>query len=119
MINENKTKKQLIYELEELRQRIAELEISEARYRNIIESARNIIFTFSLDGKITSLNPAFETITGWSRADCIGKNFKSIDQSLVHRDDSPSVIDIYHHILNGEPVPQSLELRIFSKSGEY
>ena len=106
-------------ELAELHRKMAELERSEARCRSIIESARDIIFTFSLDGKIISLNSAFETITGLLRAEYIGKNFEPLVQSLVHPDESPFVIKLYQSIMNGEPIPQSLVLRILSKSGEY
>src|SRR5574341_583885 len=133
MEDKNKTEKQLKNELAELRRKIAELEgsetlhrqteeklrESEAYYRNIIETARDIIFSFSLDGKIISLNPAFETITGLSRPECLGKNFEPLIQSLVHPDDSSNVMELHQRILNGETLPQSLELRILSKSGEY
>ena len=37
---------------------------SEERYRSLVNSARDAIFTISPEGVITSLNPAFETITG-------------------------------------------------------
>ena len=40
---------------------------SEQRYRNLVENAPDVIFTLTPDGKITSLNPAFERITGWLR----------------------------------------------------
>jgi len=39
---------------------------SEENYRSLIESARDAIFTLSPTGMITSLNTAFEKITGWS-----------------------------------------------------
>ena len=37
---------------------------SESRFRNLVDSAMDIIFTLSPNGKFTSLNPAFENITG-------------------------------------------------------
>lgn len=46
---------------------------SEERYRNFVESARDVIHAVSLDSSITSLNPAFETMTGWSCTEWIGK----------------------------------------------
>lgn len=133
MKEEDKTKEQLINESAKPRQRIAELERvknqhkqteeklqeSEERYRNLIESARDIIFTFTLDGIITSLNPAFEIITGWPRDECLGRNFKTILRSLVTPDEASFLMELHQRILKGEPFPQSLELRILSKSGEY
>jgi len=63
---------------------------------------------------VTSLNPAFETITGWSRADWIGKPFPSI----VHPDDLSSALTAFHGALRGE-VSSTLELRVRTRSGEY
>ncbi len=98
----------------ERRRALEELRESEARYRNLVESARDIIFTISQEGKITSLNPAFEAITGWSRAEWIDKSFVPI----VHPDDLSSVDEIYRRVMNGE-TPQRFELRIRTKSGSY
>src|SRR5206468_11284835 len=58
---------------------------SEQRYRNLVDTARDVIYTLSIDGKIKSLNPVFETITGWLRDEWIGKEFSP----LVHPDDLP------------------------------
>jgi PAS domain S-box-containing protein len=127
--DKDKTKEQLINELVELRRRTAELERSdiqhkrtdeamndsEARYQGLVESARDVIFTISTEGTITSLNPAFEMITGWSRDEWLGKNFKS----LFHLDDLPFINEIHQCILKGEIPSPNLELRILSKSGEY
>ncbi|SNQ62832.1 PAS domain-containing hybrid sensor histidine kinase/response regulator [Candidatus Methanoperedens nitratireducens] len=127
--DKDKTKEQLVNELAELRRRTAELERSdtqhkraeeamgesEASYRSLVESARDVIFTISTEGTITSLNPAFETITGWSRDEWLGKNFKS----LFHPDDLPFIKEIYQCILKGEIPSPNIELRILSKSGEY
>lgn len=129
MNDKDKTKEQLINELVELRRRTAELERSdtqhkrageamsdsEARYRGLIENARDVIFRISTEGTITSLNPAFEMITGWPRDEWLGKNFKS----LFHQDDLPFIKEIYLCTLKGEIPPPNLELRILSKSGEY
>ncbi len=88
---------------------------SEIRYRYLVESARDVIITFSSDGKITSLNPAFEKITGWPRAQWIGKNI----QSLFHPDYIQPAKGVYKSILKGEMSPSGFEIRILSKSGEY
>src|SRR5256886_16503479 len=38
---------------------------AEQRYRNLVDTARDVIYTLSIAGKIKSLNPVFNTITGW------------------------------------------------------
>ena len=63
--------------------RTEELSESEQRYRELVDSARDVIYTMSPDGSIASLNPAFETITGWPCAEWLGKPFTS----LIHPDD--------------------------------
>ena len=84
------------------------------RHKNLIESARDVIYTLSPGGLVTSLNSAFETITGWSRAEWIGKPFSS----LLHPDDLPSALKVFHGALCGEVSP-TLELRVRARSGEY
>lgn len=91
------------------------LQESEGRYRNLIETSREVIYTLSAeDGTITSLNPAFEKLTGWSRAEWLGKSFTGI----VHPDDLSLAIETFQRVWRGETVP-SYELRVLSKSGGY
>ena len=87
---------------------------SEQRYRNLVENAPDVIYTLATDGTITSLNPAFETITGWPRAKWLGKQFASI----LHPDDLPLGMKFWQQILQGE-MPPIFELRILSRSGHY
>lgn len=83
-------------------------------HKALIESAKDVIYTLSPGGLVTSLNPAFETITGWSRAEWIGKPFSSI----LHPDDLSSALNVFQGALRGEVSP-TLELRVRARSGEY
>ena len=94
--------------------RTEELRESEERYRNLIETAPDVIYTISPQGTLTSLNPSFETITGWSRSDWLGKPF--ID--LIHPDDLASATEQFQRVLQGE-IPPRFERRVRAKSGEY
>ncbi len=87
---------------------------SEERYRSLVENAKDVIFTLSTDGRITSLNPCFETITGWSLAEWMGKPFPPI----VHLDDLPVALEHFQRVLRGETLP-IFELRVRAKSGIY
>jgi two-component system, cell cycle sensor histidine kinase and response regulator CckA len=54
------------------------LRASEARYRSLVQQAKDIIFAFDLQGRIVSVDGAFETITGWRADEWIGRPFVEI-----------------------------------------
>lgn len=51
---------------------------SEKRYREIVEQARDIIFTLDPEGFITSLNPAFTATLGWATEEWIGRDVREL-----------------------------------------
>jgi PAS domain S-box-containing protein len=87
---------------------------SEIRYRTLVDGVRDIIFALTPDGTITSLNPAFETITGWPRAEWLGRTF----EQLVHPEDLPLAVELLGRVIRGELRPAS-QFRVSTKSGEY
>jgi PAS domain S-box-containing protein len=87
---------------------------SEKRYRRLVDAAPDVIYTIAWDGTITSLNPAFERITGWSRSEWLNKHFAE----LVHPDDLNKAVETFHQAMRGE-TPPPYELRIKTKSGDY
>ncbi|MEW5799510.1 MAG: PAS domain S-box protein [Bacteroidota bacterium] len=87
---------------------------SEKKYRSLIETAKDVIYTLSPDGIITSLNPIFETLTGWKRDEWLGQHFAP----LVHQDDLPFAAEILEKIMQGEN-PPIFELRIRTKENGY
>lgn len=92
----------------------AALRESEERYRNLIESAQDVIVTVDAQGVITSLNPVFKSITGWSCTEWIGRPF----QELVHPDDLHLATDNFFSVMNGHTI-SNLELRVLCKDGSY
>jgi PAS domain S-box-containing protein len=101
--------------LESLQNSQDSLQKSEERYRSLVETAPDVIFSLSIvDGTITSLNPIFEKITGWSRAEWLGKSFMDI----IHPDDISIPKEIFQQVSSGKITPP-FELRILTKSGEY
>jgi PAS domain S-box-containing protein len=87
---------------------------SEEQYRSLVNSARDVIFTATPHGVITSLNPAFELNTGWRRSEWLGKVYND----LFHHDDLAGSRKHFLRALQGEPVPM-LEIRILTKEGDY
>ena len=91
-----------------------ELRRSEHRYRSLVESARDAIITITPMGIFTSMNRAFETLTGWNREEWIGKTFSD----LFHPDDARAVLQLFRQALEGI-TPAVQEYRLLTKSGEY
>ena len=52
------------------------LRASEERYRDLVENARDIIYTHDLKGNYTSVNTAVEQITGYTREEALTLNFE-------------------------------------------
>ncbi|MGH7232279.1 MAG: response regulator [Nitrospiraceae bacterium] len=101
------------HELERRRTEEA-LRESEHRYRSLIQTARDVVFTLSSDGGITSLNPAFETATGLSIDEWIGKSLVP----LIHPEDVDRSKQSFEKVLACH-ASATFELRIRSRSGEY
>jgi PAS domain S-box-containing protein len=87
---------------------------SEERYRNLVETAPDVIYSLTLEGQFESLNPAFDAITGWPRSEWIGRHFKDI----IHADDLPKAMELFSKTLEGQLVAP-FELRILSSHGDY
>ncbi|HEX2909089.1 MAG TPA: PAS domain S-box protein [Phototrophicaceae bacterium] len=86
----------------------------DARYRLAVENAQDAVYTLSPEGKITSLNTAAETISGWPVAELLGRPFAE----LVHPDDLPLAAALFQESLTGKKQPL-FELRLRAKSGCY
>ena len=97
----------------ERRQAQQTLRESEERYRSLVENARDVIFTLSTEGTVTSLNSFFERATGWSREEWIDRSFVP----LLHPEDVPMAMEIRRQLLAGQTPPVH-ELRIQCRSGE-
>lgn len=131
MTEEKKTKKQLIDELGKLNQRIAELERlgseskktetalieSEEKYRTLIESTLDFIFTVDRKGLFTYVNPRFEMVTGRMSSELVGRPFTDVlspeakkiaaaqfKKGIRGEKGAPYEIDIIHKSGNRIPV---------------
>ena len=127
MKDKNKTKEQFINELIEMRQRIAELEASETRYRqkeeelrettdyleNLFNYANAPIIVWDPEFKITRFNHAFEHLTGYTADDVIGQELSMLF-SEASREESLNKIE---RTSTGE-YWDSVEIPILRKDGD-
>lgn len=86
----------------------------ENRYQELMEWARDAIFSLTPQGLFGSMNQAFEDITGWQTQEWIGKPYTD----LLHPEDIPLAAERFSNILKGHTA-QAIELRIRKKSGDY
>jgi len=89
------------------------LEQAEARYNSLVESTGVVVWELDGKGVVVFLSPAFETITGWPRADWIGRRF----DALIHPDDLDAALRLHHQAMQGETLPR-FELRILTRTGD-
>jgi len=92
----------------------AALRNSEESYRSLVDGVRDVIFALSPSGEVTSLNPAFEEMTGFPPGEWVGRPF----EAFVHPDDVPLALDLFGRVLGGEPRP-TIPFRILTKGGSY
>lgn len=94
-----------------------QLRESEEKFRNIVELSPDGIIIIDLKGKITTCNPAFLSLTGFSKKEIVGKHFTKLPTlRRKHLKDIPKYIKMFNTILRGE-VPQPLEMTWLHKDG--
>jgi PAS domain S-box-containing protein len=87
---------------------------SEERYRNLVNLAPDVLYSVSADGRIISLSPKFEQLTGWKVRDWVGKTFGGI----IHPEDLPLALANFQKSLKGISLAP-YELRVKTKDGKY
>ncbi len=91
------------HDITEWRNNESALRESEEKYRNLFELAPDGISTFNRWGTITSVNPAFERLTGFSKEDVIGKNFTKI--GTLRAREIPRYLKLFSDVLRGKEIP--------------
>jgi len=114
MKDDNKTEKQLLHELTELRSQNAELKKSESadKYRSLVENIRDVIYELDSQGVVLYISPVIRDLLGYDSAEIVGKNFIE----LAHKDDLSSLAEWFSELRKGREYPS--EYRVINKSGE-
>jgi PAS domain S-box-containing protein len=87
---------------------------SEEKYKSLTESLKTAVYTFSLEGKFTYVNPAMLEITGYTEEELFNLSFFDI----VHPHFKDMVMKTGFSRLKGEDVISNYEFKIITKKGE-
>lgn len=102
---------------QEMKERIltvAALRESEEIFREITDNITDLIAIIDKRGVYQYVSPSHRAIMGYEREDLIGKS--AFD--LIHPDDVSKAYLLFHRGM-GSSIPQHVDLRLVSKSGEY
>jgi PAS domain S-box-containing protein len=122
-----KTKAELIAELDALREKIVEpgvertrqaLRESEERYRIVTEISRDAIEVINDAGDTIYVNPAVEAIFGYTPEECFDKRFREwLD--IVHPDDLDRVSEEYRRVEERRETVYYAPMRVRHKDGSW
>jgi PAS domain S-box-containing protein len=84
---------------------------SEERYRTMVETANDLIWTLDREGRFTYVNKRAEELSGYKFEEWKGRNFVP----LIVPEDLPKVEKVFRETLKGKP--QSYEVRVYKKDG--
>ena len=99
---------------ERLRAEAAERE-SETRFRTLFQQAQAGMAFAGLDGHVTTVNPAFCELVGYSETEL--RTLSLVD--ITHPDDVAALQDAMHSMLAGEEEGRRIEKRYTRKDGEH
>lgn len=87
---------------------------SEEIYKVVVDKARDVIYTVSPEGIVTSVNEFMKNVTGFSAEEVIGKQYLY----FIHPDEIGYGVKIHEAIMRGE-TPPVFEMRFLKKNGDY
>jgi hypothetical protein len=90
-----------------------DLQRAEQRTRELVENAKDIIFTLDLEGNFTSINNSAVEVMGWSKTEALGINLKT----LVAPEHLSLCRQMMQRIVNDEPL-QQFEINLIRKDGQ-
>jgi PAS domain S-box-containing protein len=85
----------------------------EARYKSLVASTGVIVWELDADGVLRSISPAFQSITGWSPDDWIGRPLGD----LLRPEDREAARRMHERARQGETLPRQ-EFRIRTAGGD-
>lgn len=101
-------------DITELKAREKALQISESKFRNLIDNLNDMVFIIEPDGTFSYVSPTFESIMGYIDSDLLHHSFAEV----VHPEDLQICMDALERSLQQEKI-RGLEYRVLHKNGHY
>jgi len=107
-----------------------ELRRSEERYRDLFENANDIVFTTDLEGCITSMNVAGESVSGYAREELLGRHIHGLlvpehveraREAMARKMRGDAAFTFYEVEMvskDGRRVPLELSTRLVTRDGQ-
>jgi len=90
------------------------LEVTEERYRYLVENSPDIIYTLDADGNFTFISDAVERLLGFKPEELMGKHHSTI----IHEEDQEKARWFFNERRTGERASAGVELRLKVRGGE-
>ncbi len=84
----------------------------EQRYRDLFENASDVVYTHDLEGNLTSLNKAGETLSGYTREEALRMNVAGIISPAMRE----RILEVIRRRVEGAHIP-AYELDVVTKDG--
>jgi PAS domain S-box-containing protein len=91
-----------------------QLEISEKRYRELVELGSDMIFKLDPKGNLLYLNEVAQRITGYQKSQILGKNFSE----YIARDWYEFIVETFQKLKLGKQKSYEIETPLLTQSGE-
>jgi len=101
----------IIQDISERKEMERELNKSQILYRSVVENVKEVIFQTDLQGQWTFLNPAWESMTGYTMEESIGTPY----HMYVHEKDRERYLEQFQSIIVGKKEHVREEVRYVTK----
>ena len=92
-----------------------QLQESEAKFRNLVENANDIIYTLSSEGIFTYVSPNWTELLGHEVGEVLNQSFVP----FVHPEDVPKCVEFLKRIVESGMKQRGVEYRVQHKNGEW
>ena len=122
MSNGKPTYEELLFENENLKKPLSELEDKSSKsglteigefYRALVNNVKSIIYTLEPDGTVAYVSPSWKHLLGHDPDEIIGTNFAP----LIYPEDLPNCIDFLQKTADTGTIQPDQEYRIYHKDG--